>query len=143
MTATKLSSHLKKVVADHIRVLRVWYIGLWWFFTYIHLINRERRNEEHICNKCSITIWSLDSRYLHQRYFCTIYFEVKFSLYDWYYVGIKKCPLSSLAANNNVVDRNVNKFDKKSNKAHDSKSNCSCHRYLLKLLAIRFCTSLH
>jgi len=50
---------------------------------------------------------------------------------------------SDLAANNDIVNRDVNKLDKKSNEAHDSKSNGSSYGNLLELLPIRFGASLH
>lgn len=43
--------------------------------------------------------------------------------------------------NNDVVDGDVDEFDKESNEAHDGKSNCCCHGNLLEFFSIWLCAS--
>uniref|UniRef100_A0A0E9W7W9 Uncharacterized protein n=1 Tax=Anguilla anguilla TaxID=7936 RepID=A0A0E9W7W9_ANGAN len=51
--------------------------------------------------------------------------------------------LRNSTTNNDVVDGDVYEFDKESNEAHDSKSNCSCHGNFLEFFPIWFGTPLH
>merc|ERR1719158_152507 len=50
--------------------------------------------------------------------------------------------LNSLRADNNVIDGDVDEFDKESNETHQRKSNSCCNCNLLKLFPVWFCTSL-
>lgn len=52
-------------------------------------------------------------------------------------------PLQDLTAHNDIVDGDVDEFDKETDETHDGKSNSCCHGDLLELFSIWLCASFY
>lgn len=58
---------------------------------------------------------------------------LQYKEHNYYILFIMKCTYCILHLHNDVVNRDVDELNKKSNKAHNGKSNGRCHSDFLKL----------